>query len=72
MALLLIVPAWILVLSVVLAVCVAARRGDQQQEAGAGAVAWAEPPAPSRMPVTRESHQPEQPQRLVGAGGTVG
>jgi hypothetical protein len=73
MALLLIIPFWILVLSIVLALCVAARRGDQQEERRAEAAARLELPTPHRLPVTRHCSKPElEPaHELVGARGTA-
>jgi hypothetical protein len=71
MALLLIIPSWILILSIVLALCVAARRGDQQEERRAEAAARPELPAPHRLPVTRESSKPEPAHELLGARGTA-
>jgi hypothetical protein len=71
MALLLIIPAWILVVSIVLALCVAARRGDQHEERLAGAAAPTELPAPSRLAVTRQSPRADAARELVGAGGTA-
>jgi hypothetical protein len=73
MILLLIIPCWILVLVLVLAVCLAARGGDQQDERRAEEAAWdmrdetsvvyCEPP---------QRRDADSAQRLIGAGGTAG
>jgi hypothetical protein len=72
MALLLIIASWMLVLSIVLALCVAARRGDQQEERRAEA-ARPELPTPHRLPVTRhnQSSTLEPAHELVEARGTA-
>jgi hypothetical protein len=57
MALLLIIPSWILVLSIVLALCVAAGRGDQEEARRAEEAARPEP-APHRLPVARQGSIP--------------
>jgi hypothetical protein len=43
MALLLIIPSWLLVISLVVALCVAARRGDRDEDQRRGAPAVVEP-----------------------------
>lgn len=72
MALLLIIASWMLVASIVLGLCVAARRGDQQEERRAQA-ARPELPTPHRLPVTRhgQSSKPDPAHELVGARGTA-
>ena len=67
MALLLIIPFWILVLSLVLAVCVAARRGDQQEERRVRAAATAELPSRHRLAIGGQSSEQEEEHELLGA-----
>jgi hypothetical protein len=69
MALLLIIPSWLLVTSVVLALCVAARRGDRHE---ARRVAAAGDPTPPSAPATRGQLPQRVPEpQLLQAGRTA-
>jgi hypothetical protein len=71
--LLIIIPAWILILSVVVGLCVAARHGDRQEEERAPVgTALGEPLALGPAPVEAwKGRQPDGAHELVGAGGSV-
>jgi hypothetical protein len=68
MVLLLIIPAWILVLALVMALCVEARRSDEQEERHANAPAW-DQVAESPIPVIRQSPHPGPAHQLAGDAG---
>jgi hypothetical protein len=72
MALLLIIPSWILVLSLVVALCAAARDGDRQEERRAMADDWTQPRAQSQIVITRRLPRPDQAQQKVAARASVG
>ncbi|HWX95646.1 MAG TPA: hypothetical protein VNZ01_02255 [Solirubrobacteraceae bacterium] len=65
MALFVIALSWTVVVSLVLAMCMAARRGDQEEERRAGSASRAEPPAPSRVALTSESRRSDAAPQLL-------
>jgi hypothetical protein len=69
--LLLILASWILVVSLVLGLCAAARRGDQREAIEVGGAASVESPEPRVLadPQARIGRRSEPARQLVGAGG---
>jgi hypothetical protein len=75
MILLLIGSAWILVVSLVLGLCAAARRGDEREQRRTTVAARREKPEPGLLSAdaaARHGRGAEPAHELVGAGGTTG
>jgi hypothetical protein len=75
MTVLIIIASWLLVVSVVIGLCVAARRGDLQHERSASAATWGQEPESiviSAHTSARHGSHAERDRQLVGAGGATG
>jgi hypothetical protein len=74
MILLLVIPSWLLILSLVLALCLAARRGEVDREQAPAPQACAAPVehafAAAEGPGRRAGHA-DPSHQLLGAGGTA-
>ncbi|HEV7584964.1 MAG TPA: hypothetical protein VGO14_04205 [Solirubrobacteraceae bacterium] len=71
MALFLIISSWLFVISIVVALCVSARRGDEHEERRAGARAAVHRPQSSPVAVRRQSATRSGEGQLLGADRTA-